>query len=48
MIRKVLFEIAKAMKNSIKIDSERCFLSGMINFKNIKFKKGGDAVYGGN
>jgi hypothetical protein len=31
------------MKNGVRIDSERCFLSGM-----IKFKKGGGAVYGGN
>lgn len=48
MIRKVSFEITKAMKKGIRIDSEGCFLSRMIKFKNIKFKKGGGAVYGGN
>lgn len=48
MIRKVLFKIAKAMKKGVKIDSEGYFLSGMIKFKNGKFKKGGGAVYGGN
>lgn len=48
MIREVSSEIAKTMKKGVRIDSERCFLSGMIKFKNIKFKKGGGAVYGGN
>lgn len=48
MIREVPSEIVKTLKNGIKIDSEGDFLSGMIKFKNIKFKKGGGAVYGGN
>ena len=47
MIRKVSFEITKAMKKGVEIDSEGCFLSGMIKFKNGKFKKGCGAVYGG-
>ena len=48
MIRKVSFEIPKALKKGVEIDSEVCSLSGMIKFKNIKLKKGGGAVYGGN
>ena len=48
MIKKVSFEITKALKKGVRIDSEGCFLSGMIKFKNGKFKKGGGAVYGGN